>query len=155
MDLMESRTFSSPSASIFCGVSATANSARVARLTPASVACADKTTATSSVYGLRCSSSPFGSGLALRNRLNASWTSAGVQGLEALELEALDFEALYLEALDLEAPDLVKTLSDFFAAGARPALPAGRLREFWAGSESLSFDLGRGLRVIFAMIGIY
>src|SRR5450432_1604830 len=145
MDLMESRTFSSPSASIFCGVSATANSARVARLTPASVACADKTTATSSVYGLRCSSSPFGSGLALRNRLNASWTSAGVQGLEALDLEALD----------LEAPDLVKTLSDFFAAGARPDLAEGRLRDFWAGSGSLSFDLGRGLRVIFAMIGIY
>jgi len=81
----------------------------------------------------------------LRNRLNASWTSAGVQGLEALDLEALD----------LEAPDLVKTLSDFFAAGARPDLPAGRLREFWAGSGSPSFDLGRGLRVIFAMIGIY
>jgi hypothetical protein len=98
--------------------------------------------------------------LALRNRLNASWTSAGVQGLEAsdleaLDLEALDLEALDLEALDLEAPDLVKTLSDFFAAGARPDLPAGRLREFWAGSGSPSFDLGRGLRVIFAMIGIY
>ena len=37
---------------------------RVALLTPASVACADSTTATSSVKGLRCSSSPFGSGLA-------------------------------------------------------------------------------------------
>jgi hypothetical protein len=62
---------------------------------------------------------------------------------------------LDLEALDLEALDLVKTLSDFFAAGARPDLAEGRLRDFWAGSVSLSFDLGRGLRVIFAMIGIY
>jgi hypothetical protein len=34
-------------------------------------------------------------------------------------------------------------------------LAEGRLRDFWAGSVSLSFDLGRGLRVIFAMIGIY
>jgi hypothetical protein len=89
---------------------------------------------------LRCSSSPLGSGLALRNRLNASWTSAGVQGLGAGDLEALA---------------LVKTLSDFFAAGARPDLAEGRLRDFWAGSAALSFDLGRGLRVIFAMIGIY
>src|ERR1700682_5023404 len=81
MVLMYSRTCSPPSASIFCGVSATANSARVALLTPASVACADSTTATSRVYGLRCSSSPFGSGLALRKQLNASWISPGVQGL--------------------------------------------------------------------------
>ena len=86
----------------------------------------------------------------MRNRLNASWTSAGVQGLEAGDLEALDFEAL-----DLEALDLVKTLSDFFAAGARPDLAAGRLRDFWAGLGAVTFDLGRGLRVIFAMIGIY
>jgi hypothetical protein len=63
-------------------------------------------------------------------------------------LEAGDLEALDLEALDL-------TLSDFFAAGARPDLAAGRLRDFWAGLGALSFDLGRGLRVIFAMIGIY
>ena len=46
---MKSRTFSSPSAAIFSGVSAAANSAGVALLTPASVACADSTTATSSV----------------------------------------------------------------------------------------------------------
>src|SRR5882724_5058034 len=84
MVLMYSRTLSSPSASIFCGVSATANSARVARLTPASVACADSTTPTRSVKGLRCSSSPFGSGLALRKRLKASRTSAGVHGFAFL-----------------------------------------------------------------------
>ena len=42
----------SPSATIFSGVSALANSAGVALLTPASVACADSTTATSSVNGL-------------------------------------------------------------------------------------------------------
>jgi len=81
--------------------------------------------------------------LALRNRLNASWTSAGVQGLEAGDLEALD----------LEARDLA--LSDVFAAGARPDLAAGRLRDFWAGLAAVSFDLGRDPRVIFAMIGIY
>ena len=40
---------SSPSASIFAGVSATGNSASVARFTPLSVACADSATATSSV----------------------------------------------------------------------------------------------------------
>src|SRR6267378_3803491 len=106
MVLMYSRTFSSPSASIFCGVSATSNSARVALLTPASVACADKTTATSRVKGLRCSSSPFGSGLALRKRLKASWTSAGVQG----RIEAL------LETLVEGLPEpLVEALADRLA----------------------------------------
>ena len=49
MVLIKSRTLSSPSATIFSGVSAAANSAGVALLTPASVACADSTTATSSV----------------------------------------------------------------------------------------------------------
>jgi len=49
MDLISSRTFSSPSAAIFFGVSAAANRAGVALLTPASVACADNTTAISSV----------------------------------------------------------------------------------------------------------
>ena len=72
-----------------------------------------------------------------------------------MDLEALDSEALDLEALDLEALDLVKTLCDFFAAGARPDSAAGRLRDFWAGLVAVGFDLGRGLRVIFAMIGIY
>ena len=42
---------SSPSAAIFSGVSATAKSAGVALLTPASVACADSTTATRRVNG--------------------------------------------------------------------------------------------------------
>src|SRR6266404_4289830 len=110
MVLMVSRNFSSPSASIFCGVSATSNNVRVALLTPASVACADSTTATRRVKGLRCSSSPLGSGLALRKRSNASRTSAGVQGLEDLGLEDLgledrDFEDLGLEDLGLEDRD--------------------------------------------------
>ena len=49
MVLTISRTFASPSVTIFSGVSAAANKAGVALLTPASVACADRTTATSSV----------------------------------------------------------------------------------------------------------
>ena len=64
MVLISSRTLSSPSAAILAGVSAKANSAGVALLTPASVACAESTTATSSVNGLTCSSSLCGSGLA-------------------------------------------------------------------------------------------
>src|SRR5215467_12528025 len=80
MVLIRPCTRSSPSAAIFCGVSAAANSAGVALLTPASVACADSTTATSSVYGLMCWSSPRGSGLALWKRRNASSISAAVQG---------------------------------------------------------------------------
>src|SRR6266700_5799269 len=102
MVLMYSRTFSSPSASIFCGVSATANSARVALLTPASVACADSTTATRRVKGLRCSSSPFGSGLALRKRSNASRTSAGVQDFEVFGFGDLGFEDLGFVDLGFE-----------------------------------------------------
>ena len=46
---ISSVTFASPSLTIFCGVSALAKSAGVALLTPASVACAESTTATSSV----------------------------------------------------------------------------------------------------------
>src|SRR5687767_5535430 len=69
---MYSRTQSSPSATIFFGVSAALKSGRVALLTPASVACADSTTATSSVNGLRCSSSPLGSGSAAWNRRKIS-----------------------------------------------------------------------------------
>ena len=46
------RPSASPSATIFSGVSASAKSAGVALLTPASVACAESTTATSSVNGL-------------------------------------------------------------------------------------------------------
>jgi hypothetical protein len=75
---MYSPTSASPSATIFRGVSATANSARVALLTPTSVACADSTTATSSVKALRCSSSPFGSGRCTEKRRKISSTSAGV-----------------------------------------------------------------------------
>ena len=65
--LDESRKLSSPSAAIFSGVSAAGNSAAVALLTPLSVACAESTTATSSVYGLTYCSSVLGSGLAGRS----------------------------------------------------------------------------------------
>src|SRR6185312_7663696 len=68
MVLIFSASRSSPSAAIFSGVSATANSAGVALFTPASVACADSTTATSRVKGLMYWSSPFGSGLAAASR---------------------------------------------------------------------------------------
>src|SRR3954447_1191610 len=77
---MNSRTRSSPSATIFSGVSAAANNAGVALFTPASVACAESTTATSSVYGLRELSSVVGAGLAFLKRRNASSTSAALQG---------------------------------------------------------------------------
>ena len=80
MVLIRSRTRASPSAAIFSGVSASANSAGVALLTPASVACADSTTATSSVNALTECSSPFGSGIAAWKRRNASSTSAAVHG---------------------------------------------------------------------------
>ena len=50
---------------------------RVALLTPASVACADSTTATSSVKGLTYSSSPLGSGLAAARRAKISATRSG------------------------------------------------------------------------------
>src|SRR4249920_3293279 len=78
MVFTSSRTRSSPNAAIFCGVSAAANSAGVALLTPASVACAESTTATSRVNGLTCLSSPLGSGMAAWKRRNASSISAGV-----------------------------------------------------------------------------
>src|SRR5260370_35806234 len=100
MVLMESRKRSSPRAIIFRGVSGTSNSARVALLTPASVACADSTTATRSVKGLRCSNSPFGSGLAFWKRPKASRTSASLQGLKALGFGACfdDFFSALLHA---------------------------------------------------------
>jgi hypothetical protein len=78
MVFTSSRTRSSPNAAIFCGVSAAANSAGVALLTPASVACAESTTATSKVNGLTCLSSPLGSGMAAWKRRNASAIAAGV-----------------------------------------------------------------------------
>src|SRR6266699_3659371 len=91
MVLIRSRTLSSPSAAIFSGVSAAANSAGVALLTPASVACADNTTATSSVNGLTYCSSVFGSGLTLWKRRNASSTSAAVQALGFPDFGLPDF----------------------------------------------------------------
>ncbi len=53
-----------------------AKSARVALLTPASVACAESTTATSSVKAFTCSSSPRGSGWIACSRRKNSATSA-------------------------------------------------------------------------------
>jgi hypothetical protein len=50
-----------------CGELAKANKERVARLTEISVACADRTTATNSSYGLVYSSSVCGAGLACRS----------------------------------------------------------------------------------------
>src|SRR5262247_3807440 len=55
---------STPSASMRCGVLATANRRRVALLTPASVACADSSTAASNSKTLLYSSSLAGWGLA-------------------------------------------------------------------------------------------
>src|SRR5882757_7224228 len=138
MVLMYSRTLSSPSASIFCGVSATANSARVARLTPASVACADSTTATRSVKGLRCSSSPFGSGLALRKRLKASRTSAAVQGFGLANFLA-NFWAGFL--------------ADFFAAGLGSGL-AGFFAGCFGADRTADF-LARWERMLLAIIRVY
>src|SRR3954464_5392915 len=101
MVLIRSRILSSPSAAIVSGVSAAANSAGVALLTPASVACADSTTATSSVNGLTYCSSVFGAGLACRKRRNASSTSAGVQalGLRDFGLPDVDFRTALLAVL--------------------------------------------------------
>src|ERR1700747_2976441 len=142
MVLMWSRKRSSPSASIFCGVSATANSSRVALLTPASVACAESTTATSSVYGLRCSNSPFGSGLALQNRSKASRISAGVQDFDALSFGALSFDALNFEALNFEALNFealgLAAFRDFLAARAG-AVAAFAVPAFFADSFGRSW----------------
>src|SRR5579872_554040 len=120
MVLMASRSFSSPRSSIFCGLSATWNKARVARLTPASVACADSTTATRSVKGLRCSSSPLGSGLALRKRSNASRTSASVQGFGFFAAAALGCGLTTLALPDFAAGLVFLVLVlDFDLAAAR------------------------------------
>src|SRR5579883_3686482 len=78
MVLIRARRRASPSLTIFSGVSARLNKAGVALLTPASVAWADSTTATNSVNGLICSSSPRGVGLAASKRRNASAISAVV-----------------------------------------------------------------------------
>src|ERR1700733_1834771 len=76
MVLIRSRTRASPRLAIFSGGSASLNRAGVALLTPASVACADSTTATRSVNGLMYCNSPRGFGLAAAKRRNASSTSA-------------------------------------------------------------------------------
>src|ERR1700722_2696015 len=68
MVLISSSTRPTPRAAIFSGVSAIANRVGVALFTPASVACADSTTATSRVKGLMYWSSPFGAGWAAANR---------------------------------------------------------------------------------------
>src|SRR6266404_7053254 len=153
MVLMVSRNFSSPSASIFCGVSATSNNARVALLTPASVACADSTTATRSVKGLRCSSSPFGSGLAFRKRSKTSKISAAVQGLDRADFFEGRCEGLF--------EGLAGTLTFFLAARVRPDLGVAfftdwpDLRDFLTGFASKGFDLAGCLRMIFAMMRVY
>jgi hypothetical protein len=98
MVLIRSRTRSSPSAAIFSGVSASANNAGVALLTPASVACADNTTATSSVKGLMCCNSVLGSGLAALKRRNASsiWALVMCGTFATLTLVAF-FRALFVD----------------------------------------------------------
>src|SRR5262245_38570604 len=76
------------------GVDATWNSGPVALLTPASVACAESTTATSKVYGSTCLSSPRGSGLAAAKRRNAVSTSSAVQALIVLPAATAAMAAL-------------------------------------------------------------
>src|SRR5215470_16499410 len=76
------------------GVAATWNSGPVALLTPASVAWADSTTATSKVYGSTCLSSPRGSGLAAAKRRNAVSISCAVHALIVLPAAAAAMAAL-------------------------------------------------------------
>jgi hypothetical protein len=77
--------------------------------------------------------------LALRKRLNASYTSAAVQGFV---LEDFAFAGFSLEGLGLAGR---------FAARAGPGLATAFLIAFAAGS----LDLAPRPRVIFAMILIY
>ena len=74
---MCSRIASSPRASIASGVGAAANNALVARFTPTSVACAERTTATSRVNGLRKVSSVRGAGLTAASRAKNASISCG------------------------------------------------------------------------------
>src|SRR3990167_3302637 len=97
MVLIKSRTLSSPKRTIFSGVSATLNSARLALLTPASVAWADSTTATSSVKGLTYSSSLLGSGFASARRRNNSVTAAGLSRERPPGRAILALEGCFLE----------------------------------------------------------
>src|SRR5215471_6841160 len=76
------------------GVDATWNSGPVALLTPASVAWADSTTATSKVYGSTCLSSPRGSGLAAAKRRNAVSISSAVHALIVLPAATAAMAAL-------------------------------------------------------------
>src|SRR5438552_7298928 len=146
MVLICSRTCSSPSSTIFCGVSARSNNFRVALLTPASVAWAESTTATSSVYGLRCSSSPLGSGLALLKRAKASRTSACVQGV----IEALGAALAAGARRNLDA-----AVFRGFAAARPEDFLAGFLAGFLAHFLAVLFGPEDGPRIIFDMIGIY
>ena len=57
-----------PSESIFCGVSAISKSVRVFSFTLLSVACAERTVETKSVYGFFQTSSHFGAGFCFSNR---------------------------------------------------------------------------------------
>src|SRR5690606_14678846 len=88
---MASRRRSSPRAIIFSGVSAILNRERVALFTPASVACAESTTATRRVYGLWYSSSLFGSGLAAANRRKISRMASGFSFALGLRRAGLGF----------------------------------------------------------------
>jgi hypothetical protein len=78
----------------------------------------------------------------LRKRLKASRTSAGVHGLIAL---------IYF-FVARAGPGLV---AGFFADFSRPWPAAGRLRDFLARCGGAGFDFVSGLRVIFAMVGVY
>src|SRR5437867_2006832 len=138
---MKSRTLASPSSTILAGVLAAANSAGVALLTPASVACAESTTAISSVYGSTCSSSPFGSGRAARKRRNASVTSAGVHCGVAPDSASLSAATLVFGPLT-EA-----------ALPARGLIFPGRLPGFLAGLAAAFLDAFLG--VFRAMLPLY
>jgi hypothetical protein len=80
--------------------------------------------------------------LAFRKRPNASRTSAGVQGLNALAdvlaaRERVDFRTILLADL----------------AGFR--VSAGAPSRFLARLDIVGLDFSRGFRVIFAMLGVY
>ena len=69
---------SSPSAWMACGVFATGKSLRIALLTPTSVACADRITATSNSKAVVYSNSVVGFGFSARRRENNSTISSRV-----------------------------------------------------------------------------
>src|SRR5690606_39779528 len=105
------------------GVLATGNSLRVALLTPTSVDCADRVTATRSSYGDEYSSSVTGRGLSSRNRVNNSVISARVRR------------------------DRGARLRGFFMPGVCRGLPFGAIRRLGRGYcalRALCFGLGAG-----------